>query len=147
MRPRRLVLTEPGVRSEVRLALRFAVVGLVGVGVNSVVLWLLTERGAVYYLISSVVATEIAIVSNFFLNHTWTFAGAKDDRPIHGRLLTFNVFSLGGLILTVTALFLLKQFVGIPYLMANLVAITAGAAWNYVASRRWTWRSAPVGQA
>lgn len=46
-----------------RLA-RYALVGASGVVLNTLTLFLLTDVAHVYYLISSAVATEVAIVSN-----------------------------------------------------------------------------------
>ncbi len=123
---------------------RFAAVGALGALTNTFLLWLLTERTALYYLASSVVATELTILSNFTLNHIWTFANEHDGASFLGRLARFNLVSIGGLALTVITLFGLRQFAGLHYLVANAAAVVAGAGWNYVANRRWTWRIAPV---
>jgi glycosyltransferase XagB len=122
-----------------RRAVRFACVGLVGVGVNSLVLWLLTEWAHVYYLISSVFATSAAILSNFVVNHVWTFADVHTSEPTLLRMAKFGAVSIGGLLLSVTALFCLTHFLGMPYLVANTGAIGAGVLWNYAGNRRWTW--------
>lgn len=132
---------------EIARILRFGCVGLLGVGVNSVLLWLLTEHGHLYYLVSSVIATEVAILVNFALNHRWTFAGFHDEKPLLEKLVKFNVVSLTGMALTVSMLFALKQFAGLQYMLANTVAVGFTATWNYVANRHWTWRSAAAGQA
>jgi len=124
---------------ELARMLRFGTVGLLGVVINSALLWLLTERAGMFYLVSSILATEVAILCNFVLNHAWTFASLQDGQSALSRFIKFNVVSLGGLGLTVTTLFGLKQFAGIHYLAANIAAVGAGAMWNYVANRRWTW--------
>ncbi|HEY2593241.1 MAG TPA: GtrA family protein [Chloroflexota bacterium] len=122
----------------VRIA-RFGCVGLIGVAVNSALLWLLTDRVHLYYLASSVVATEVAILSNFALNQRWTFASINDGRPWVEKLMKFNVVSFSGLVVTVSILFVLKQFAGLNYLVANTLAVGTAATWNYAANRRWTW--------
>jgi putative flippase GtrA len=126
--------------------LRFGCVGLIGAVVNSGLLWLLTEQAHMYYLASSVVATEVAILANFTLNHNWTFATLRDNQSFLSRLVKFNVVSLGGLALTVASLFVLKQFAGLQYMLANTLAIGFAATWNYVANRRWTWCGAAAAQ-
>ena len=95
-------LTEfTGVTSKsVRRLARFACVGLIGVGVNNTLLWLLTEHAHVYYLLSSALATEVAILSNFTLNYVWTFAALRDAEPVLAKLAKFNQVALGGLLLT-----------------------------------------------
>ncbi len=127
--------------------LRFGCVGLIGVAVNSALLWVLTEQGHLYYLLSSVIATEVAILVNFALNHKWTFAAFGDEKPLVEKLVKFNVVSLGGLVLTVSMLFVLKQFAGLQYMLANTMAIGFAATWNYVVNRRWTWSGAAAAQA
>ena len=125
--------------TELQRGLRFACVGLIGVGVNSVLLWLLTERAHLYYLVSSALATEVAILHNFALNHFWTFAALRDQEPLLVKLAKFNAVSLGGLLLTVGALYTLTQVLGLHYVLANVAAVGAGAAWNFGANRLWTW--------
>ena len=119
--------------------LRFACVGVLGLAVNTIVLWLLTERAHLYYLVASALATEAAIVHNFTLNHRWTFADAPADEPALLKLAKFNLVALAGLALTVGALYVLTRFAGLHYLVANVVAVGSGTGWNYLANRRWTW--------
>ena len=118
---------------------RFASVGVLGVGVNTGLLWFLTDRLHLYYVVASVVATECAILHNFAWNHAWTFGDRPRSAPVLPRLARFNVVALGGLALTVGVLFALTALFGVHYLLANLAAVVAGAGWNYAASRRWVW--------
>ena len=57
------------------------------------------------------------------------------------KLAKYNALALGGLLLTVGTLFGLTAVLRLQYLAANVLAIGAGTAWNYTASRRWTWRA------
>ncbi|MBV9170878.1 MAG: GtrA family protein, partial [Chloroflexi bacterium] len=107
-------------------------------------LWLLTDRVQLYYLVSSVLATEAAILCNFALNHTWTFRVSRNGQSVVARLLRFNIVSVGGLALTVLTLFLLKQFAGLNLLFANVLAVGFASVWNYLANRRWTWPVSPA---
>jgi dolichol-phosphate mannosyltransferase len=120
---------------------RFGCVGLVGVLVNSGLLWLLIERAQLYYAVSSVLATEGAILTNFALHHHWTFAAPSDGEPAVVKLAKYNAVALGGLLLTVGTLMGLTSLLRLHYLVANLLAVGAGTAWNYGASRRWAWRA------
>jgi dolichol-phosphate mannosyltransferase len=123
---------------------RFACVGLLGVIVNSLLLWLLTERFHIFYVVSSALATEAAILSNFSLNHGWTFASNQRPGSFWPRLARFNLVALSGLTLTVSALYLFTRHFGLHYLVANLFAIGSGTAWNYLASRVWVWSRLPA---
>jgi dolichol-phosphate mannosyltransferase len=104
---------------------------------------MLTEQAHVHYLLSSIVATETTILSNFLLNYVWTFAAIRNQQPVHRSLIKFNLISIGGLLLTVGLLFLLTDVVGLPYLLSNVLAIGASTGLRYGASRHWVWKRLP----
>ena len=76
--------------------LRFAAVGGSGVFVNLGTLALLRMMG-VHTNLASAAAIEVSILSNFAINHLWTFGDRRDEG---GSLLQhgarFHVVSLGG---------------------------------------------------
>lgn len=129
-------------RAEIRAGLKFACVGLLGTVVNTAALWLLTDGAHLYYLLSSAIATEIAILHNFTINNLWTFTGAHDSGTLAARLLKLNTAALGGLLLTIGVLFMLVRYLSLNYLLANILAIGACTLWNYGASRLWVWKEA-----
>jgi len=122
--------------------LRFALVGASGVMVNTVLLWLLTDIAGLYYLLSAAIATEAAIISNFIWNDIYTFADrrSKGTASFIGRLLRFNLVSLGGLAINLAVLWFFTSIVGVYYLMANLIGIAVAMLWNFLVNLRWTWR-------
>jgi dolichol-phosphate mannosyltransferase len=124
-------------------AFRFGCVGLSGVVVNMTLLWILTERFHVHYLLSSVIATEATILSNFVLNYIWTFGAMRAQQSLSRSLIKFNMISIGGLLLTVALLFFLTDIVGMPYLLSNVLAIGASTGLRYAASRQWVWKRLP----
>jgi dolichol-phosphate mannosyltransferase len=119
--------------------LRFGLVGLSGVIVNTAVLWALVHGALLPVLPASALATEASILSNFLLNDSWTFGAARRG-PRWLRLLRFNGVALGGMLITAAVLGLLLRLLPIGLISANLVAVAAATAWNYVANTRWTWR-------
>jgi len=120
--------------------IRFAAVGLSGVGVNMFFLWFFTEVGGIHYMISSPIAVEISIVSNFVLNDNWTFRDAPDRARFPVRLLRFHLTALGGFVLNYAVLIGLTELAGLYYLLSNLAGIVTGIAWNYTVNVKWTWR-------
>lgn len=128
-----------GLQSHGRRAVQFGVVGASGVVVNNVILFALVEKLHVNPVLAAVVATEGAILSNFLLNDHWTFRDLHGSRRRARRLASYNVLTLGGLVLSVAVLTVLHYRAGIHYLVANLVGIAAGMAWNYGTNRYWTW--------
>jgi dolichol-phosphate mannosyltransferase len=121
--------------------LRFGLVGGSGVLVNNAVLLALVEGLRVPPVAAAAVATECAIVSNFLLNDRWTFADARRaaSRSWARRFASYNLLTLGGLVLSVGVLALLHGVAGMHYLLANGVGIAAGTLWNYGSNHQWTW--------
>jgi len=125
---------------------KFAAVGLSGVAVDMLVLWLLKGRLGWPLTLSKLVAAEMAIASNFLWNDLWTF-GDLAQRQGYGfarlrRFVRFNAICAAGLALSVG---LLTMQVGIfklnPYL-ANAVAIGVTTGWNFWMNKIFSW-SAP----
>ena len=80
-----------------RRFLRFAAVGASGVVVNVGALALLRTVGRVQTNIAAALAIELSIVSNFLLNHGWTFRDRRAaDRSVIGRLVRFHLVSSAG---------------------------------------------------
>ena len=117
----------------------FGLVGLSGVVVNTVILWGLVHGFGLSVLLSSALATEAAILSNFLLNDRWTFRTAAHQGMFVQRLLRFNGVALGGMAITTAVLAALTDHGYLPLLLANLLAVGAAMAWNYVVNSRWTW--------
>ena len=132
-------MNKPPIISLARLStgriLKFAVVGGTGVIINTSVLYLLSRWAGMPLVAASALAVELAAISNYLLNDTWTF-GVRS--PSLGRFAKFNTASLTGLALNVLSVWLLTRL-GLNFLMADLVGIAAGFAANYAFSVRWVW--------
>ncbi len=117
----------------------FGVVGTVGVGVNTAVLWLGHSVLGLYYLVAAVVATETAIIHNFFGHELITFAGEGEGRRIT-RFAKFQAISLTTIGGTVTILWILVRALGKTHLLVwNLVAIATMFVANFLLNRAFTW--------
>jgi len=116
--------------------LKFGAVGGTGVIINTTALYVLSRWLGLPLLLSSGIAVELAIVSNFFWNNRWTFACRS---PSLIRFVKFNVASLIGLTVNVTTVWGLTK-TGLYFLIANLVGICVGVAVNYACSVAWVWR-------
>jgi putative flippase GtrA len=114
---------------------RFAVVGGTGVMINMSVLYVLSRWAGLPLLAASALAVELAAISNYLLNDTWTFAARS---PSLRRFAKFNAVSLAGLAINVLGVWLLTRL-GFYFLVADLIGIAAGFAVNYAFSVRWVW--------
>lgn len=126
---------------EIRRLLRFDLVGVSGILVNEGILYLLTEHVGLFYMISSVLATQSAILSNFTFNHLWTFKERRDE-PVGllNRLGRFEFISIAGAAVSITLLYILTGLFGIHYLASNLIAIGIAFMINFFGNNLWTWR-------
>jgi dolichol-phosphate mannosyltransferase len=118
---------------------RFGLVGASGVLVNYTLLYLLAGVGGLNHLAAAALATEAAILSNFIFNNLWTFGDVRPRTTWRRRVTQYNLFCLGGLVISVTVLAILSYLLHIHYLIANIFAIGAATVWNYTANHCWTW--------
>ena len=117
--------------------MKFNIVGLTGIFVNQGILMLLTSLG-LYYLYSGIVAIEVSIISNFFLNDLWTF---RDRRSGHilKRLVKFNILMLIGLVINLLILYALTELASLHYTISNLFGIGIASIARYLMSIKWAW--------
>ena len=87
-------------KTNVNQFLKFCMVGFFGFLVNILFLRFFRAMGA-YEFLSWILATECAVLSNYFLNNTWTFK----EKSVFGvgntlaKLFQFNLTSLGAIIM------------------------------------------------
>jgi dolichol-phosphate mannosyltransferase len=148
---------------------KFAIVGASGVPVTLAMNYVLHALLGLPLWLSTALAVETAIVTNFLGNNAWTFANAEErerrmplleEHPQVGRFFTwvlqpavrrfvkFNAVSLVGLVITTTVTTLvagaypdeLRAIAGPAYfLVANLAGIAIATTWNFLANVVWTW--------
>jgi dolichol-phosphate mannosyltransferase len=132
--------------------IRFGLVGLSGVFVDMVFLYLLSDPTTLAWGLtrSKIVASELAIVNNFLWNDRWTFGDISTQQKGWNkrlkRFLKFNLICLAGLVLNVLLLNLLFNVFGINRYVANLLAIAAVTLWNFWLNLKLSWRVTDVGE-
>jgi dolichol-phosphate mannosyltransferase len=126
-------------RGHTQRLLCFGLVGLSGILVNTVILYLLVEAGHVNHLVAAALGSEVSILSNFALNDRWTFRDARPTTSWLQRAAQYNAVTLTGMVLSVGVLALLVATVNLHYVVANLLAIGAATLSNYVLNSRFTW--------
>jgi len=130
--------------------LRFGVVGLSGVVVDMVLLYLLHGSLGLPLTRSKIVAAEVAILNNFVWNDAWTFADISQQQQGWSarlkRFLKFNLICLAGLVLNVLVLNLVYNLVfGQRWeYLANLIAIAVVTVWNFWFNLKLSWRVTQV---
>jgi dolichol-phosphate mannosyltransferase len=123
---------------------RFGIVGASGVVVNQGLLMLLHGVLGLALLLSSVVAIETSILSNFTLNSLWTWkidlggslrSWAQKAAQYHAATI---ISAFTG---NVVVLMALVHFFGTDYRIANLAGIAVGTGFNFLAGEYWVFRS------
>ncbi len=136
--------------------LRFGVVGVSGIFVDYLVLYLMslvlgfsmaaskTQLFRPEIIVGKGVAVEVAIANNFIWNDLWTFRDASQKfsgwRQRSLRFLRFNLACTLGAAINI-AVFALLARLGMSLLLANLIAIAVSTAWNYSINLKFNWRA------
>ena len=128
-------------RMDVLRLIKFSIVGVIGAGINTGFLWFLTDVAGLFYLFSAVVAIEIAILMQFLMNDRWTFKETKTQHieQFITRIFKSNVWRSGGLAVNIGVLYLLTEYMGVYYLLSNIVGIICAFLLNYILESRLTW--------
>ena len=126
----------------------FSAVGAAGFVLQLGMLWLLTS-GGVHYLAATALATELAIVLNFFGHERWTWsdrrAGAPAVREARETMSRFFRFHLtNGAISLVGGVLLMPMLIEMGqmhYLFANVLTVGICAFANFAAADRIVFRT------
>ena len=119
--------------------LRFLLVGLTGLVVNSLALYAFTELAFIHYVISAAIATQVSTLWNFGLTETWVFGKRETERPFLQRLVSFLLVNNLLLILRGPIITLMVGQMGIHYLIANLTSLFVMTLLRYLLADRWIW--------
>lgn len=122
---------------------KFCLVGMTGIFVNMLLLYIFTDILKVFYLFSAIVAYEFSIISNFIFNDIWTFKDCIIPGKSHSllvRAIHFNWTRASGAILSISMLYILTEFLYMNYLLSNLIGIAVGTLWSYISSVNIVWR-------
>jgi dolichol-phosphate mannosyltransferase len=119
----------------------FVLVGLFGVVVHLSVLGLCFRLVGLSFYAAQVIATLVAMTTNFNLNNVFTH---RDRRLrglglVYGHLSFYLICSIGAI-----ANFQLAQMLfdlDVPWALAGLLGAVVGAVWNYGVTSTFTWRS------
>lgn len=114
---------------------RFGIVGSSGVVVNLGLLALFVELLGWHYAFASVLAIEASILTNYALNHIWTWRGG--DNGLH-TFLNFQLVSLVGMAIQWVVLAVGAALLDVHYMLAALAGIGLATIWNFAANHWFT---------
>ena len=123
-----------------RTFVKFCLTGISGVMVNLGSFGILLELGVNKYL-ASPSAIESSVVSNFFINNYWTFAGRDVSSRTQVRGMRFHVVSLLALGVSYSTFVVLSVLLPqVNPLWLQACGIVPGTVVNYLLNSWWTFR-------
>ena len=132
-------LVELRIAARLRRLAGFALVGALGVVVNTGVLALLTRDPHTWYLTASILATQIAILSNFALTEWLVFRGAQTDKSLQFRLVSYLLISNTFLLLSGPLLLLLVSALRMDVLLANVLSLVLLVLGRFAIADSYIW--------
>lgn len=121
--------------------IKYAIVGALGVLVNSAFLYALTEWCGIFYLFSAAIASELSIINNFLLNDEWTFEATTKAHSKLKRFITYQIISVIGTVILIGVMFILTESLGVYYIFANWGGVGVVFIINYLLNKHITWKS------
>ncbi|HEY6951113.1 MAG TPA: GtrA family protein, partial [Bacteroidota bacterium] len=121
--------------------LKFGIVGATGIVVNMGCLYAVTEYGKIPYFVGSLIAIELSILSNFWINLVWTWKDRSGAGTVWPKLLRYHVGAgatafLGNYLILIG----LTELFGVNYMLSNLIGIGVGTLSNFVINDLWTFK-------
>ena len=121
--------------------LSFATVGFTGIFVHLLTLWFAYKYLNIEFIYSQIMATLVAMTSNYILNNEFTF---KENKLRGGQwlygLLSFYIACTFGAVINVAVADLLFER-AVPWWLSGTAGAVAGAVWNYAVTATYTWKA------
>lgn len=117
----------------------FALVGISGILVNSLALYVATDQLKIYYLVSAAIATIVSTLWNFGLTEALVYGSKNQTKGRIGRLGLFFVMNLLALLLRTPIIYLMTDVLGIYYVISNLVSLALLTVLRFALADRMIW--------
>ena len=101
----------------------FALVGASGILVNSLTLYLGTDKLHIYYLLSAGIATVASTLWNFILTETLVYRAKSRAGGVGRRFALFFVMNVLALSLRTPMIYALTSLLNIHYVVSNLISL------------------------
>jgi putative flippase GtrA len=119
---------------------KFASVGASGAVINLFILWILTDYGHLFYLLSALIAIEASILWNFVFNTKLTFNYKFENKSILlDSAMKYHMASIVGLLINMSVLLSLTELLNVNYIISEAIAIFFAFGINYILSINYIW--------
>ena len=97
-------------------------------------LYVFTSIFSIYYLISATIAFILGLIANYALSISWVFNKRTLDN-IWSEFTIFTVIGVVGLFLNDLFMWFFTDYVGLYYLLSNIIAAALILFWNFFARK------------
>lgn len=111
--------------------MRFGIVGVIAFVIDYSVMLLLTEVAGIHYLVSSAVAFLVSVLFNYILSITFVFETDR-SKSKRAQFSLFAIMSAGGLGINQMMMWLLSDWMFIPYQLSKFLATAVVMVYNFV---------------
>lgn len=118
---------------------RFSVVGTLSSGIHLALLYILTEFLNLYYLFSSFLGYLVAASMVFMLQKKWAFNDNTKCKTTF-EYAKFLLIATLSLVLSLILLYVFTEFVGIYYVLSQLIAKGMAAGMSFLFYKFWVFR-------
>lgn len=115
--------------------IRYGFVGGIAFLADFGMLYILTDKVGLYYLLSATIAFMCGLLVNYALSIKWVF----NQRRMSSRRVEFLVFTIIGIIgvcINNLIIWLGVEFIGIHYLWSKIIAAAVVLLWNFIVRRQ-----------
>jgi dolichol-phosphate mannosyltransferase len=119
----------------------FTAVGLSGILINTLCMYITTGFLGIFYLVSTTIATLISSLWNFFLTEKLIYPSKNIAAGKGSRLIFFLMINTLALILRIPMIYQMTGAMGFHYLISNLISLLILAVMRYATPDNLIWRS------
>lgn len=116
-------------------------VGLSGLAVNSLALYIVSGLFGIHYLAGVVIATQASTVWNFVLSDRWVFSRDDAQRRSSQRFWIFWGMNNAAILVRGPMIFALTSLMGVNYLVSNIISLVVIMVVRYALSYSLIWRT------
>ena len=117
----------------------FAVIGFSGIFVNSLALYLATDKLHIFLYYSVALATVVSTVWNFSLTEALVYRKQKRAAGVAGRFGMFFVMNSIALALRTPMIYLMTTLMGVHYVISNLVSLVVLTVLRFLLADNLIW--------
>ena len=117
----------------------FALVGVSGIFVNTLALYLATEQLKIFYLYSAAIATVASTLWNFILTETLVYRSSAKSQGRLKRFAMFFVMNSVALAGRTPLIYLFTTYLGMYYVLSNLISLGVLTILRFMLADNFIW--------